>query len=107
MLGKSKVMVDARRLHVFPSRAGGSYMVGLQKAWERVRTRADLGDVRIHDLRHSFASFAAANGASLFLIGKALGHSQSQTTERYAHLRDDPLHALAAGVGEAIDAVMD
>ncbi len=107
MLGKSKVVVDARRLHVFPSRAGGSYMVGLQKAWERVRTRADLGDVRIHDLRHSFASFAAANGASLFLIGKALGHSQSQTTERYAHLRDDPLHALAAGVGEAIDAVMD
>jgi len=105
MLEKCNVKNDAgeaRRAYVFPSRLGAAYMVGLQKAWERVRTKAELGNARIHDLRHSFASFAAANGASLFLIGRALGHSQSQTTERYAHLRDDPLHALAAGVGEII-----
>ncbi len=110
MLGKSKIkneLADARRVYVFPSRAGAAYMVGLQKAWERIRTNAELGNVRIHDLRHSFASFAAANGASLFLIGKALGHSQSQTTERYAHLRDDPLHALAAGVGEVVVSVIE
>lgn len=109
-LGKSNVkhnLAEKRGVYVFPSRAGAAYMMGLQKAWERVRTRAELGDVRLHDLRHSFASFAAANGASLFLIGRALGHSQSQTTERYAHLRDDPLHALAAGVGEVIASVVE
>lgn len=109
-LGKSNAkheLAEKRGVYVFPSRAGAAYMMGLQKAWERVRTRAELGDVRLHDLRHSFASFAAANGASLFLIGRALGHSQSQTTERYAHLRDDPLHALAAGVGEVIVSVVE
>ncbi len=108
--GKSNAkheLAEKRGVYVFPSRAGAAYMMGLQKAWERVRTRAELGDVRLHDLRHSFASFAAANGASLFLIGRALGHSQSQTTERYAHLRDDPLHALAAGVGEVIVSVAE
>ncbi len=104
-LARSKSKDDAsaaQQAYVFPSRVGAAHMVGLQKAWERVRARAKLDGVRIHDLRHSFASFAAANGASLFLIGKALGHSQSQTTERYAHLRDDPLHALTAGVGRIV-----
>jgi integrase len=75
---------------------------GLQKAWERVRKRADLTDVRIHDLRHSFASFAVAGGASLPLIAKALGHSQTVTTERYAHLGDDPVRDLLERVGRTI-----
>ncbi|MFG1280595.1 tyrosine-type recombinase/integrase [Xanthobacter autotrophicus] len=85
-------------------------LVGLQKAWEDVRERAtamarekageaddapDLTDVRLHDLRHSFASFAVADGATLYLVGKVLGHAQAATTERYAHLRDDPLKAVA------------
>lgn len=95
-----RAMRQAR--YVFPSRRGEGPAQGLQKAWERTRLQANLDDVRLHDLRHSFASFAAANGASLFLIGKALGHTQSQTTERYAHLRDDPLHAVAAGVEKSI-----
>ncbi len=104
---KSKhARVDVGSLHkdrlVFPSRIGEGPAQGLQKAWERVRRRADLDGVRLHDLRHSFASFAAADGASLFLIGKALGHTQSQTTERYAHLRDDPLHAVAASVERSL-----
>jgi len=89
-------------IHAFPSRRSAGPAQGLQKAWNFARTRADLSDVRLHDLRHSFASFAAADGASLYLIGKALGHSQSQTTERYAHLRDDPLRAVAAGVQNRI-----
>ncbi|KAF0186703.1 MAG: tyrosine-type recombinase/integrase [Hyphomonadaceae bacterium] len=92
----------AKDRFVFPSLIGDSHAQGLQKAWERVRRRANLDDVRLHDLRHSFASFAAADGASLFLIGKALGHTQSQTTERYAHLRDDPLHAVAASVERSL-----
>lgn len=74
----------------------------LAKAWERVRTRGDLPGVRLHDLRHSYASFGAAGGASLLLIGKALGHSQAATTQRYAHLGNDPVRDLAERIGERI-----
>jgi hypothetical protein len=52
-------------------------------------------DVRLHDLRHSFASFAVQSGGSLFLVGKVLGHKQARTTERYAHVSDEPLLATA------------
>jgi integrase len=74
----------------------------LSKAWSRIRVRADLTGVRLHDLRHSFASFGAAGGASLLLIGKALGHSQAATTQRYAHLGNDPVRDLAEKVGARI-----
>jgi integrase len=69
--------------------------VGIQRPWRRVRARAGLDDLRIHDLRHAFASMAAMAGDSLYLIGKVLGHRQASTTERYAHLQDDPLRAVA------------
>lgn len=82
-----------------PKRGCGA---SLGKAWERVRVRADLAEVRLHDLRHSYASFAAAGGASLLLIGKALGHSQAATAHRYAHLGADPLRDLADKVGARI-----
>jgi site-specific recombinase XerD len=52
--------------------------------------------VRLHDLRHSFASFAIADGASLFMVGKVLGHRQARTTEIYAHLSDDPVRDVAS-----------
>jgi integrase len=80
--------------HVFPGAKPGHHVVGLQKVWKGVRNRAGLPDVRLHDLRHSFASVAVLGGASLFLTGKALGHKQSRTTEIYAHLADAPLQAL-------------
>lgn len=75
---------------------------GLAKAWQRVRVRAELPGVRLHDLRHSYASFAAAGGASLLLIGKALGHSQAATTARYSHLGHDPVRDMAEKVGRTI-----
>jgi integrase len=68
---------------------------GLPKAWQRVRARANLPGLRLHDLRHSFASFAVADGATLFMVGKVLGHKQTRTTEIYAHLADDPVRAVA------------
>lgn len=68
--------------------------------WDCIRIEDGLEDVRIHDLRHTFASFAAADGISLYLIGKALGHRQASTTERYAHLTDEPVLAAAEKVGE-------
>lgn len=69
--------------------------VGIQKPWQRVRALAGLPDLRIHDLRHAFASVAVAGGDSLFIVGKLLGHRQASTTERYAHLAPDPAKAVA------------
>ena len=70
----------------------------IQKFWRRIRKRAGIEDVRIHDLRHSFASNAVAQGMSLPMIGKLLGHTQVQTTARYAHLGADPVKAAASSV---------
>ncbi|MFO1127731.1 MAG: integrase arm-type DNA-binding domain-containing protein [Rhodospirillales bacterium] len=84
----------------------GAHVVNLEKPWRRVRQAALLPDVRIHDLRHSFASVAVAAGASLPLIGGLLGHSQPATTHRYAHLADDPLKAAADMVGTALAGMM-
>lgn len=87
--------------YVFPATKGKSgHTTSAPKVWrEKVTPRAGLVGFRIHDLRHSFASFALADGASLPIIGKALGHASARTTERYAHLRDDPLRGVAEGIG--------
>lgn len=84
---------------VFPAARGEGHAVGLRKAFVGACSAAGLEGVRVHDLRHTYASFAVADGASLFLIGKALGHASPRTTERYAHLSGDPLADLAASVG--------
>jgi integrase len=68
----------------------GKYFTDFQGSWERLRAMAGLEDVRIHDLRHTFASVAVNMGESLPIIGKLLGHSQLKTTERYAHVAVAP-----------------
>jgi integrase len=78
----------------------------VEEPWRRIRAAAGLVDVRLHDLRHSFASVAAAGGMSLPIIGKMLGHTQAQTTQRYAHLASDPVKAAAAAVAGKIAAAM-
>jgi integrase len=85
----------------------GRHLVNLEKPWRRIRKAAELDDVRLHDLRHSFASVAASGGQSLVVIGKMLGHSQPATTARYAHLADDPVKAANDAVGRHIAAAMD
>jgi integrase len=85
----------------------GRHLVNLQKPWRRIRKAAELGDVRLHDLRHSFASVGASAGQSLVVIGKMLGHSQPATTARYAHLADDPVKAASNAVGRHIAAAME
>jgi integrase len=85
----------------------GQHLVNLEKPWRRIRTTAKLDDVRLHDLRHSFASVAASSGQTLVVIGKMLGHSKSTTTARYAHLADDPVKAASDAVGRHIAAAMD
>jgi len=81
--------------------------VNIEKPWRRIRAAANLNDVRLHDLRHSFASVAASGGQSLVVIGKLLGHSQPATTARYAHLADDPVRAANDAVGRHIAAAMN
>ena len=85
----------------------GRHLVNLEKPWRRIRKAAGLDDVRLHDLRHSFASVAASGGQSLIVIGKMLGHSQPATTARYAHLADDPLKRASDEVGARIAAAME
>ena len=84
----------------------GARLINLQKPWRRIRTKAKLDDLRIHDLRHSFASVAAGVGLSLPMIGTLLGHSQPATTARYAHLAMDPVRGASDLVAEEIAAVM-
>ena len=80
----------------------GSHMANVDKVWRRLRERAGLEDVRIHDLRHSYASRALALGESLTMIGRLLGHTKVGTTARYAHLARDTERASAARVGGSI-----
>jgi len=87
---------------VFCGIRAGQPIKELQKAWQRIRLSANLEDVRIHDLRHTFASVAVMNGMSLPLIGALLGHSQPSTTARYAHLAADPLREAAELVGQRL-----
>lgn len=110
---------------VFPATRGEGPCVGIPRAWELVRARAterlreqyradgrhaahapNLSDVRLHDLRHSFASFAIARGAPLFIVGKVLGHKQARTTELYAHLSDNPLRSVANSTADFIAGAM-
>lgn len=84
----------------------GRHLVNLQKVWDAVRAKAGLQDVRLHDLRHSFASMAARSGESLLVIGKVLGHATASATGRYVHLSDDPVRAAAENTSAAIAAAM-
>ena len=85
----------------------GARLTDLQPFWQRVRARAGLKDVRIHDLRHTFASTAVASGQGLPMIGKLLGHTQVQTTARYAHLAADPVKDAADQVSSSIAASLN
>jgi integrase len=87
--------------YVFPGRREG-YRVGIKRAWERICKAAQITGLRVHDLRHSYASILASSGVGLHAIGALLGHTQPQTTHRYAHLFDDHLRQATERVGEVV-----
>jgi integrase len=93
--------------YVFPGKREGRPLVGIDKLWFRVRAAARLQGVRLHDLRHSFASMGVAGGLSLPIIGTLLGHKHPATTGRYAHLSADPVRAANNLVGMRIQAAMN
>jgi transposase len=84
----------------------GKRLHGINRTWENIRAAAGIPDVRLHDLRHSFASDAIMSGASLSTVGKLLGHKQERTTKRYAHLADDYVRsALETATDRIVEAV--
>jgi integrase len=122
--GKKTVMLNAPALAVIAGlpRLGAFVIAGrdetkartdVSKAWYRIRAHAGLDGAdgkqpfRLHDCRHSFASFGVAGGMGLPIVGKLLGHSQASTTHRYAHLDADPLRRAVDTIGETISAAMD
>jgi site-specific recombinase XerD len=97
-------------LYVLPAERGSvGHFVGLQKVWDRIREKARLPDVRIHDLRHSYASMAIESGAEIVQVKELLGHRNIATTQRYVHLYADTVREsvakVEAGIFEAIEVV--
>lgn len=88
--------------YVFPGRKPGEPIKQLNSVWKWVRERAGVQDVRLHDLRHTYASILVSKGLSLPMIGALLGHTQQATTQRYAHLYDDPLREATEAVGAVV-----
>ena len=78
----------------------------LKRPWKRITANAGMSDLRLHDLRHSFASAGAASGMGLVIVGKLLGHSSPSTTQRYAHIADDPLRRASESISQHIAAAL-
>jgi integrase len=102
-------LIERRRRHrkpadryVFPGQKSGEPLKQLWHCWRFVQTHAGIGRARIYDLRHSFASVGAAGGVSLLVVGKLLGHSTARSTQRYAHLADDPMREAAEKITKVI-----
>ncbi len=93
--------------HVLSGSRPGARLGALDHAWRRIRERAGIPDVRLHDLRHSFASVAVGLGEGLPIVGRLLGHTQAQTSQRYAHVAADPAKVAAERVGAALAGMME
>ena len=87
---------------VITSPKPGEALSDVYDQWHRIRCRAGIKDVRLHDLRHSYASGGLLVGEGLTMIGKLLGHNKVETTARYAHLANDPLKAAANRIASRI-----
>jgi integrase len=98
LLGKHRQLPE----FVFPGGGDSGHLVEIKRVWRNVCKAAGISGLRIHDLRHSYASELVSGGASLPLIGALLGHASPQTTKRYSHLYRDPLRAATERVGQVI-----
>jgi len=97
---------DPDNPHIIQGNVAGNHLIGLTRIWFRIRRRAGLEEVRLHDLRHTYASVGAGMGLSLPIIGKLLGHTQAVTTQRYAHLAANPMHEAAERIGASLGAAL-
>jgi integrase len=120
--GRKPIVLNAPALAVLSSiKRGGVYVIkgdppepgqaekpraDLKRPWALVTKRAGLEGLRLHDLRHTFAAFGAGGGMGLPVIGKLLGHKNTETTQRYAHLADDPLRRASESIAGQIAGAM-
>ena len=105
LLGSIRRAAEPGERHVFPGRTSGKPLTDIKKFWYDVRAKAGLEGVRLHDLRHTYASHLVSAGESLAVVGRLLGHTQPQTTQRYAHLADDPLRTATANMGAMLESI--
>ncbi len=116
--GKKVIVLNAAAAHVLNELPKiGEYVIAgrspsqprhdLKKPWAAVLRRAGIEGVRLHDLRHTHASFGVNSGMGLPIVGKLLGHSRSSTTERYAHLADDPVRQASQQIGSKLNAALE
>lgn len=102
-LNKLKKVNKINSQYLFPDQTGKKPIKDIKSFWEKIIKEAKLKNVRIHDLRHTHASHLVSSGLSLSIIGKLLGHTQAATTQRYAHLADEPLRQAAELFGNNLD----
>ena len=98
-----KMASTATTSYLFPGKIPEKPIQDIKKAWKTITTQAGLSKVRIHDLRHTHASHLVSSGLSLSIVGKLLGHTQASTTQRYAHLADEPLRQAAELFGSKME----
>jgi len=97
-----KKMNPRDSLYLFLGKVSGEPLKEIKTFWKTVLKKSNLENVRIHDLRHTHASHLVSSGLSLSIVGKLLGHTQASTTQRYAHLADEPLRQAAALFGSKV-----
>ena len=93
---------NATSSHLFPGKAPNRPLVSIKKFWAKILKEANIENIRIHDLRHTYASHLVSSGLSLSIVGKLLGHTQAATTQRYAHLADQALRDATNVFGNKI-----
>jgi len=98
---KSQVQLPSPFL--FPGKVEGKSLQEIKRAWNTIRKKSGFLDLRMHDLRHTHAAHLVSSGLSLSIVGKLLGHTQASTTQRYAHLADEPLRQATALFGNNLD----
>lgn len=98
--------MDHTDRHVIPGDIPDQPRHDLKRPWTHIRTAAQLQDVRLHDLRHTHASIGAMAGFGLPIVGKLLGHASSMTTQRYAHIADDPARRASDAIGSTLEKMM-
>lgn len=92
--------------YLFPGKKENKPLEDIKSFWNKIRKEADIEEVHVHDLRHTYASHLVSSGLSLSIVGKLLGHTQASTTQRYAHLADEPLREATALFGAKMDQIM-
>jgi len=117
--GRKQVLISPPALQILadiPRIKGNSYVIAgekpdkprsdIKRPWKRITAHAGLDDLRLHDLRHSYASVGASAGMGLTIVGKLLGHASPATTARYSHFADDPLRLASNSISETISAAI-